>query len=204
LLHDERSFSKKKAYTCCELFSFPRARLLNQEPISEPIRSIRMGASTMTEAMQRESFAPIDSKALLLQLYNTSVLPIKVDKPWGYELVYACTDKYVGKILHVKKGHMLSLQYHNHKQESNLLFKGKLMLIKGPNVLEEKDATLSEIEPRLVKIQIEEGFTWTNMPGDIHTIQAIEDADVLEVSTPELDDVVRLKDGYGRGGTSKP
>jgi mannose-6-phosphate isomerase len=117
-------------------------------------------------------------------------LPRRVDKPWGHEVWYALTDRYAGKILHVEAGHRLSLQYHDNKDESNYLLSGRLKLVKGPSADE------------LTEIEIGPGHTWRNRPGEIHTIEAIETADVLEVSTPELDDVVRLADAYGREGTS--
>jgi mannose-6-phosphate isomerase-like protein (cupin superfamily) len=117
-------------------------------------------------------------------------LPRRVDKPWGYELWYALTDRYAGKILHVDAGHRLSLQYHDEKDESSYLLSGRLKLVKGSSA---DDLTETEIGP---------GHVWRNRPGEIHTIEAIEDADVLEVSTPQLDDVVRLSDSYGREGTT--
>lgn len=119
-------------------------------------------------------------------------LPQRVEKPWGYEIWYALTDSYAGKILHVDKGHRLSLQYHEQKDETSYLLKGKLLLVKGPSVDE------------LTETEIDEGYVWRNEPGQVHTIEAIEDADVLEVSTPHLQDVVRLVDNYGREGTSAP
>jgi mannose-6-phosphate isomerase len=119
-------------------------------------------------------------------------LPHRVEKPWGYEIWYGITDSYVGKILHVDAGQRLSLQYHEVKDESNYLLSGRLLLVKGASA-----DTLSETE-------IGPGFVWRNLPGEIHTIEAIEDADVLEVSTNHLDDVVRLQDNYGREGTSAP
>jgi len=119
-------------------------------------------------------------------------LPVKVEKPWGYEIWYAWTDVYVGKIIHVDKGHKLSLQYHNEKDETSYLLKGKLLLTKGKS------------EDSLTVTEIGEGYAWRNRPGEIHTIEAVEDADVLEVSTPHLEDVVRLKDAYGREGTNRP
>ncbi|HET6508680.1 MAG TPA: cupin [Baekduia sp.] len=117
-------------------------------------------------------------------------LPRQVDKPWGHELWYALTDRYAGKVLHVEAGHRLSLQYHEVKDETNYLLSGRLKLTKGTG------------EDDLTEIVIEPGHTWRNRPGEIHTIEAIETADVLEVSTPELDDVVRLSDHYGRQGTT--
>jgi mannose-6-phosphate isomerase len=119
-------------------------------------------------------------------------VPHRVDKPWGYELWWALTDAYAGKILHVERGHRLSLQFHEQKDESAYLLSGRLLLTKGPS---EADLTTVELGP---------GETWRNVPGEVHTIEAIDDCEVLEVSTPELDDVVRLTDSYGREGTSAP
>lgn len=119
-------------------------------------------------------------------------LPVKVEKPWGYEIWYAWTDQYVGKIIHVDKGHKLSLQYHNEKDETSYLLKGRMLLTKGAS------------EDALTVTEIGEGHQWRNRPLEIHTIEAVEDSDVLEVSTPHLEDVVRLKDFYGREGTNAP
>jgi mannose-6-phosphate isomerase-like protein (cupin superfamily) len=119
-------------------------------------------------------------------------LPVRVDKPWGHEIWWAWTDAYVGKILHVRAGHRLSVQYHEHKDETSYVLRGRLRLFKGTSA----DA--------LKESEVGEGATWRNRPGEIHTIEAIEDADVLEVSTPHLDDVVRLQDSYGREGTNAP
>ncbi|WP_395140224.1 cupin [Armatimonas sp.] len=119
-------------------------------------------------------------------------LPVRVEKPWGYEIWYAWTDIYVGKIIHVNAGQKLSLQYHDFKDETSYLLKGRMKLTKGATV------------DTLMVTEIAEGHQWRNRPLEIHTIEAIEDSDVLEVSTPQLDDVVRLQDAYGREGTSKP
>jgi mannose-6-phosphate isomerase-like protein (cupin superfamily) len=119
-------------------------------------------------------------------------LPIRIDKPWGYEIWYAWTDRYVGKLLHVKQGGRLSLQYHREKDESSYLLSGRLRLTRGP------------APDRLTVTDIGPGHAWRNRPGEIHTIEGLEDADVLEVSTPEVGDVVRLHDLYGREGTSAP
>jgi mannose-6-phosphate isomerase len=119
-------------------------------------------------------------------------LPVKIEKPWGYEIWYAWTDQYVGKIIHVNKGGKLSLQYHNEKDETSYLLKGRLLLTKGPN------------PENLIITEIGEGHMWRNRPGEIHTIEGVEDSDVLEVSTPHLEDVVRLTDLYGRQGTNAP
>jgi mannose-6-phosphate isomerase len=119
-------------------------------------------------------------------------LPVRVEKPWGYEIWYAWTDIYVGKIIHVNAGHKLSLQYHEKKDETSYLQSGRMNLIKGTSA---DSLTTTEIHP---------GHAWRNKPGEIHTIEALEDSDVLEVSTPHLDDVIRLQDAYGREGTSAP
>jgi mannose-6-phosphate isomerase len=112
----------------------------------------------------------------------------RVDKPWGYELHWAKTDRYVGKIIHINAGHALSLQYHNRKDETILLWAGKLLF---------------EIQQdgRLVQHVVAPGERFHVTPGTVHRMTAIEDCDVIEVSTPELDDVVRLEDRYGREGT---
>jgi mannose-6-phosphate isomerase len=117
-------------------------------------------------------------------------LPRRVLKPWGYEVWYALTERYAGKVLHVERGHRLSLQFHERKDESCYLLSGRLLLIQGPSA--------QQLDERV----LETGAVWRNQPGDVHTIEALEDSDVLEVSTPDLDDVVRLTDNYGRAGTS--
>jgi len=114
----------------------------------------------------------------------------RVEKPWGYEIWWAVTDRYVGKILHVNEGQRLSLQYHEQKEETCYVLAGSLLLVQG------------ESEDSLTERVLTVGDTWHNSPGVIHTIEAVEDADVLEASTPFLDDVVRLKDNYGREGTN--
>ena len=111
--------------------------------------------------------------------------PVRVEKPWGYELIWAHTSRYVGKILHVRKGHALSLQYHRTKDETIHLWSGRLELQTG-----EGDA----LERRI--LQPGESFHVT--PGLRHRMIALDDSDVLEASTSELDDVVRLEDRYGR------
>ena len=111
----------------------------------------------------------------------------RVPKPWGEEIIYAENEKYAGKILVVRKGESLSLQYHNRKDETLYLYRGLVRLwIEEEGVLREK--TLSPGEACRV------------LPGTRHRILALEDAEILEVSTPELDDVVRLEDRYGRIG----
>ncbi len=112
--------------------------------------------------------------------------PVHIPKPWGHETVWAHTDRYVGKILHVRAGESLSLQYHERKEETMRVLAGRLALEVG-----------SEGEtPRTVRLGPGEG--WHIPPGTRHRVTALEDVDILEVSTPELDDVVRLEDRYGR------
>ena len=109
----------------------------------------------------------------------------RVDKPWGYELHWAKTERYVGKVLHVNAGHALSLQYHNRKDETIYLYAGKMLF----EVEENGQLTKREMGP---------GDIFHVTPKTVHRMTAIEDCDILEVSTPELDDVVRLEDRYGR------
>jgi mannose-6-phosphate isomerase len=112
--------------------------------------------------------------------------PRRVEKPWGHELWWAHTAEYAGKLLYVEAGHQLSLQLHREKDESSYLLSGRLRLTRGPTAddLEEK-----EIGP---------GYAWRIEPGTVHSVEALEDAVVLEVSTPHLEDVVRLQDRYQR------
>jgi mannose-6-phosphate isomerase len=111
----------------------------------------------------------------------------RVEKPWGHEVWWAQSDGYAGKLLVVNAGHRLSLQVHRQKDESSYLLSGRLRLIYG---LSEDELTEREIGP---------GESWRIEPGVVHSIEALEDSVVLEVSTPHLDDVVRLEDRYGRG-----
>jgi mannose-6-phosphate isomerase len=109
----------------------------------------------------------------------------RVEKPWGYELHWAVTDRYVGKLIHVNAGHALSLQYHNKKDETIFLSSGRMLFeIKRDGAL-----VAREMQP---------GEAVHITPGTVHRMTAITDCDVFEVSTPELDDVVRLEDRYGR------
>lgn len=119
-------------------------------------------------------------------------LPKTIQKPWGHEVWYAHTDRYAGKIIVVETGHRLSLQYHEFKDETSYLLSGRLKLWQG--------ATADS----LVEREVGPGEAWRNRTGLVHMIEAIETATVLEVSTPELEDVVRLQDSYGREGTSAP
>ena len=111
-----------------------------------------------------------------------------VPKPWGHELIWAKTDRYVGKILHIKAGEALSLQYHRVKDETIMVLAGRMQLVYFGDGEPPKSRELGPREP----------FHIT--PGMRHRMIAIEDTDVLEVSTTELEDVVRLEDRYGRSG----
>ena len=113
----------------------------------------------------------------------------RVDKPWGYELHWAKTDRYVGKILHINAGHALSLQYHNKKDETIYVQSGKMQFEIGP------------LGGQMETHEMHPGDSVHVTPLTVHRMTAIEDCDLLEVSTPELDDVVRLEDRYGREGT---
>ena len=117
----------------------------------------------------------------------------KVEKPWGYELIWAETDEYIGKLLFVKAGESLSLQFHNVKDESWLVQQGRAKLELG-----------SAGDAMLKQEVIGPGATFRFRPGTVHRVTAIDDTKIVEVSTPELDDVVRLEDRYGRAGTSQP
>jgi len=120
-------------------------------------------------------------------LSEFAIEPTKVEKPWGYELIWALTDEYCGKILFVKAGESLSLQFHREKDESWLIHTGRAELeigapgVKTPN---------SEI--------VGPGGAFRIRPGTIHRVKALEDTTIIEVSTPQLEDVVRLEDRYGR------
>jgi quercetin dioxygenase-like cupin family protein len=114
-----------------------------------------------------------------------------VPKPWGHETIWAHTPDYVGKILHIKAGESLSVQYHNVKDETVYLLSGTLIYRIWENDV-----------PSDVKLEVGQSYHVT--PGTVHQMEAVSDCDILEVSTPHLGDVVRLKDKYGREGTSAP
>ncbi len=109
----------------------------------------------------------------------------RVDKPWGYELHWAKTERYVGKVIHIDAGHALSLQYHNQKDETIYLASGRLLF----EIKEGDELVTREMKP---------GEAVHVTPKTVHRMTAITDCDVFEVSTPELHDVVRLEDRYGR------
>lgn len=112
--------------------------------------------------------------------------PQKIGKPWGFELLFAHTSKYAGKVIFVRKGHRLSLQYHEKKDESIYIYEGKAVF---------------EIEAsngQLVSNVIESGYCIRIPPFTKHRLEAIEDITLFEVSTPELEDIKRVEDDYGR------
>ena len=113
--------------------------------------------------------------------------PRRVEKPWGHELIWALTDAYCGKLLFVRAGHSLSLQFHREKDESWLVQSGRAKVELGAA----GEAVLREeiVAP---------GAAFRFLPGTVHRVTALEDTTILEVSTPQLDDVVRLEDAYGR------
>jgi mannose-6-phosphate isomerase-like protein (cupin superfamily) len=115
----------------------------------------------------------------------------RVTKPWGYEIVWAETDRYVGKILHIAAGQKLSRQYHVKKDETFLVQSGEMELEIGQG-----DSI------RVVRMKARDSFHCE--PKTVHRMVAVTDVDVIEVSTPELDDVVRIEDAYGREGTNAP
>ena len=115
-----------------------------------------------------------------------------VPKPWGHETIWAHTDQYVGKVLHIKAGQALSVQYHNKKDET-------IHLLRGTMIYRVRDAA-----GELRDVELQAGQSYRNEPGVVHQMEAVTDCDVLEASTPHLDDVVRLSDRYGREGTSAP
>jgi len=114
-----------------------------------------------------------------------SDVPYRVEKPWGYELIWARTDRYVGKILHIEPGHVLSLQYHNKKDESIYILAGEIIL-------------RFQQGETLIERRMRQGEAVHITPKTVHQFEAVVASDVLEASTPEIDDVVRLKDRYGR------
>jgi mannose-6-phosphate isomerase len=116
----------------------------------------------------------------------------RVDKPWGYELIWARTNAYVGKVLFVRAGHSLSLQFHREKDEAWYVQSGRAKL------------ELGDVgDPVLKDEVVGAGAAFHYVPGTVHRVTALEDTTILEVSTPQLDDVVRLEDAYGREGTTE-
>ena len=113
-------------------------------------------------------------------------LPREIPKPWGSELWIAHTDRYAGKILRVRAGCRLSVQLHEKKDETSFVLSGRVIVSQGGSP---DSMTVRELGP---------GEAWHNPPGLVHTLEAVKDAEIMEVSTPELDDIVRLEDRYGR------
>ena len=119
-------------------------------------------------------------------MLSSAAMSRRVEKPWGHEEIWAETDRYVGKILAIRKGHRLSLQYHEVKDETILVISGRLGL------------ELEDDEGELVKSELGPGASRRVLAGRKHRFAAVEDCELVEVSTPELDDVVRLEDDYKR------
>ena len=144
---------------------------------------------TPAEGQTRNQTSPADSRP------GSGRVEVRVvPKPWGHETIWASTDQYVGKILHIKAGHALSIQYHNAKDETVHLLSGEIIyrVQTGPGQDDLED----------VRLRAGESFRIT--PHTVHQMEAVTDCDVLEASTAHLDDVVRLQDRYGREGTSQP
>ena len=142
--------------------------------------------------MRDSAHVSVDSPNLG-SLDRWSVDSRRVEKPWGYELIWALTDQYCGKVLFVKAGQSLSLQFHRRKDESWLVQSGRARIELG-------DAGQAVLAEEVVA----SGAAFHFVPGTVHRVTALEDTTILEVSTPYLEDVVRLADAYGREGTSEP
>ena len=124
-------------------------------------------------------------------LESFAVEPQRVEKPWGHELIWALTDKYCGKLLFVRAGEELSLQFHKVKDESWLVHEGRAELELGRAG---EAVTAREV--------VGPGAAFRFEPGTVHRLRALEDITIFEVSTPEIEDVVRLDDRYGRADSS--
>jgi mannose-6-phosphate isomerase len=119
--------------------------------------------------------------------------PLRVDKPWGHELIWAKADEYAGKLLFVRADCSLSLQFHKEKDESWYVLSGRA------------EVELGEVGQAVTKSEVVgPGAAFRFRPGTVHRVRAVEDTTILEVSTPQLDDIVRLEDTYGRAGTTAP
>lgn len=115
----------------------------------------------------------------------------RVAKPWGHEIVFAENERYAGKILHIDGGHSLSLQYHERKDETLYVLSGEVTL-------------LVDIDGTLTEKTLHPGEAFRVRPGQRHRLRSDAACELVEVSSPELDDVVRLEDAYGREGTTAP
>jgi mannose-6-phosphate isomerase-like protein (cupin superfamily) len=149
-----------------------------------PIKKVAKNAKQSRATVRRPKSRPQSGR----------VSVTRVPKPWGHETIWAHSERYVGKILHITAGHELSVQYHNRKDETVYLLSGEI------TYRVQKDGNDDVLDD--VKLKIGESFRIT--PGTIHQMIAVTDCDVLEVSTPEVDDIVRLSDKYGREGTTAP
>jgi mannose-6-phosphate isomerase-like protein (cupin superfamily) len=118
--------------------------------------------------------------------------PRIVEKPWGRETIFAETNRYTGKILFVARGSRLSLQYHEHKSETMYILHGRIRISLGAAANQLRDVELKPGE--LIDLPV----------GTIHSVEALEDSEIIEVSSPELNDVIRIADDFGREGTSAP
>src|SRR5881628_1552432 len=147
------------------------------------VRNVRVGVARRTTSHFNSAFRTPHSA--LGGVVRVTELPYRVEKPWGYELIWARTDRYVGKILHIEPGHVLSLQYHNQKDESIYVLTGEIILR-----IQRGDT--------LIERPMSQGAAFHIEPKVIHQFEAVVPTDLLEASTPEIDDVVRLKDRYGR------
>ena len=121
-----------------------------------------------------------------------SFQPDRIEKPWGYELIWAKAEDYAGKVLFVRAGQALSLQFHREKDESWYVLEGRAELELG-------EAGQAMLQTEIVG----PGAAFRFRPGTVHRVRALEDTTILEVSTPQLEDIVRLEDQYGREGTTQ-
>src|SRR6266567_8971143 len=146
---------------------------------------LRFQVRALWPATRLDPVRAIPHSALRRGRGRVTDLPYRVEKPWGHELIWARTDRYVGKILHIEPGHVLSLQYHNKKDESIYVLAGEIIL-------------RLKRDGALVERRMAQGAAFHIEPKLIHQFEAVTAADLLEASTPEIDDVVRLQDRYGR------
>jgi len=159
-------------------------------PPGEPPRPPRSdGLAAAPRSGRRDVSAGEMRSAGFVRADATEAVPVeprRIDKPWGHEIIWAHTDRYVGKILVVNAGEALSLQFHEEKDETLYLLDGELLLEVGPG------------SGRLVEVPLIAGRSIRLTPGTLHRMVARTDCRILEASTPELDDVVRVQDRYGR------
>jgi mannose-6-phosphate isomerase-like protein (cupin superfamily) len=126
--------------------------------------------------------------AVILLRVGENRRPKTVVKPWGEEIWFAETERYAGKLLRVRAGERLSVQVHEHKDESSYLLSGRIVVSQGPSA------------EAMESFEAAPGACWRSEPGLVHSLEALEDSVVVEVSTPEVNDVIRLADAYGRAG----